>query len=247
MFESQIRGGFSGVLGTRYVKANNKYLKDFNSDLPSNYLLYLDANNLYGWAMSQALPVGNFQWENPDNYNDIYSALKNLPENVGCILDVDLEYTDTCRANTFKFPLMPNKRKTNEWELSPYQCKLLNHVHNKYVPTEKLILDLNDKYNYILNDKVLLFYLDNGIRIKRVNRIISYQQSNWLASYIKHNTDLRTKATTNFEKDIWKLMNNSFYGKTVEGIRDRVDVEIVKDRNRYIKLTSSPKFKSQIE
>ena len=61
MFENGIRGGYSGVLGDRYVKANNNYLEDYNSSKSSNYLLYLDANNLYGWAMSQKLPTGDFK------------------------------------------------------------------------------------------------------------------------------------------------------------------------------------------
>ena len=69
MFENGIRGGYSGVLGKRYVKANNKYLDDFNPDQLSNFLLYLDANNLYGWGMSQPLPTGDFKWEDPNNYN----------------------------------------------------------------------------------------------------------------------------------------------------------------------------------
>ena len=94
MFESGIRGGYSGVLGKRYVKANNKYLEDYDSNKPenyqlrssSNYLLYLDANNLYGWATSQPLPTGDFKWEDP-NYD-----WRNPPENRGCILKCDLEH-----------------------------------------------------------------------------------------------------------------------------------------------------------
>ena len=86
MFENGIRGGYSGVLGDRYVKANNKYLDDFNPNKKSNYLLYLDANNLYGWAMSQKLPTGNFKWEEP-NYN-----WRNPPDERGCIIECDLKY-----------------------------------------------------------------------------------------------------------------------------------------------------------
>ena len=90
MFENGIRGGYSGVLGDRYVKANNKYVpldstklttrsEDTNDKLDkldkstkryqSNYLTYLDANNLYGWTMSQELPTGDFKWEADTSYN----------------------------------------------------------------------------------------------------------------------------------------------------------------------------------
>ena len=88
MFESGIRGGYSSVLGKRYVKANNKFVEDYDPNKPENYLLYLDANNLYGWAMSQLLPTGDFKWEDPNSYN-----WRNLPEDRSCILKCDLEYT----------------------------------------------------------------------------------------------------------------------------------------------------------
>ena len=69
MFEQGRRGGFSGVLGSRNVVANNKYISDYDKEKLSNYTLYLDANNLYGWAMSQKLPTGNFKWQYNENFN----------------------------------------------------------------------------------------------------------------------------------------------------------------------------------
>lgn len=82
MIENGIRGGYSGLLGTRHVTANNKYINDYDSNKSSNYLLYLDACNLYGWAMSQPLPVDDFRWEDPCNYKIINGR--------GYIFEVDL-------------------------------------------------------------------------------------------------------------------------------------------------------------
>ena len=61
MFEKGIRGGISHI-SKRYAEANNKYMKDYNPDEESTYIQYLDANNLYGWAMSQQLPTHGFSW-----------------------------------------------------------------------------------------------------------------------------------------------------------------------------------------
>ena len=135
MFEKGIRGGFSGVLGSRHVKAYNKYTpnyrddneinkfkknsKNFNDLFKENYLLYLDANNLYGWAMSQKLPTKDFKWEeDPDYY-------KNIPEGRGCIVECDLEYPNLCKFNTRRFPLAPEHMIVKEEMLSKYQLKLL--------------------------------------------------------------------------------------------------------------------------
>lgn len=126
MFEAQKRGGFSGVLGTRYVKANNKYLKDYDKNKHSNYLFYLDANNLYGWAMSQSLPTGDFKWEKDTDY------YKNIPEGRGCIVECDLHYTTKAKINTRRVPLGPEHLKVQESDLSDLQLKYLQVEKKSY-------------------------------------------------------------------------------------------------------------------
>ena len=143
MFEAAIRGGYSGVLGTRYIKAFNKYTNNyrdgnrilddkeikkckeilknggnFNDLFKENYLLYLDANNLYGWAMSQPLPTGDFKWEEDKDY------YKNTPEGRGCIVECDLEYTIKAKNKTRKFPLAPEHMIAKEKMLSKHQLNL---------------------------------------------------------------------------------------------------------------------------
>ena len=141
MFENGIRGGYSGVLGDRYVKANNRYLsKEKNYQEKSNYLLYLDANNLYGWAMSQSLPTGDFKWEDPNNFN-----WQNPPDERGCIIECDLEYPLNTKFKTQKFPLAPEKLKINENHLSELQLKYLTVENKKIGNVPKLILNVKDK------------------------------------------------------------------------------------------------------
>ena len=263
MFENGIRGGFSGVLGPRHVKAFNKYTSNYDKDyriidehekeeclkrlkegknlnkfFEKNYLLYLDANNLYGWAMSQKLPTGDFKWEkDPDYYKDI-------PEGRGCIIECDLKYTKKCRNKTFKYPLAPEKMKIKKEELSDYQLKLLGDkpLGNE----EKLFLTLRDKRKYIIHNSILKEYIKLGIKITKVYRTISFKESNWLAKYINFNTEQRTKSKSDFEKELWKLMNNSFYGKTLENIRGRSEIKLLTDKEEVKKYIKKPNFKDSI-
>ena len=174
-FEKGIRGGYSGVLGDRYIKANNKYNLDFNNQALQNYLLYLDANNLYGWAMSQPLPTGDFKWEEKD-----YSW-RDPPNNRGCILEVDLEYPLNTKAKTHKFPLAPEKLKIDEENLSDYQKNCLKVEGKKSVGNvPKLMLNLKDKKNYVIHYQLLKYYEKLGLNVKKVHRVISFKQEPWL-------------------------------------------------------------------
>ena len=245
MFEKGIRGGFSGVLGSRHVKTNNKYLGDYNPEKPSNYLLYLDANNLYGWAMSQPLPVGDFKWEDPKRFDEIFQRCKE-DENYGCILEVDLEIDEETKNRTFKFPLAPFKRKIEKDELSDYQLKYLNNNIEKVGNTEKLVLDLYDKEKYVVHYKLLEFYEKMGMKIKKIHNIISFKEEPWLAKYINLNTEERKKAKTNFEKDLFKLNNNAFYGKTLENIRGKKKIKLTSSSKEAKRYTSKASYSDHI-
>ena len=204
MVEKGIRGGVS-MISDRYGKANNKYMGDkFNPSEPSKYLMYLDANNLYGAAMSMKLPTHGFKWMNKYELNNW--------ENYSCILEVDLEYPKELHDLHNDYPLAPEQIEVNK--------------------VEKLIPNLRDKEKYVLHYKNLKQYLDLGLELTRIHRGIKFEESEWLKPYIDMNTKLRTKANNNFEKDFFKLMNNSVFGKTMENIRKRVNIKLVNDREK---------------
>ena len=98
------------------------------------------------------------------------------------------------------------------------------------------------KKNYVVHYKNLKQYLKEGLILKKVHRGIKFHQSPWMEPYIRRNTDLRKEAKNAFEKDFFKLMNNSVFGKTIENIRKRQNVELVDDREKALKLTSKPNF-----
>ena len=224
MFEKGIRGGIS-IISNRYGEANNKYMrKGFNKNKASKYLMYLDANNLYGGAMSMKLPTHGFKWLAGWEMKKIYENRHNLNK-IPCILEVDLEYPNNLHDLHNDYPLCPEKVK----------CK--NGV-------EKLIPNLRYKKKYVLHYKNLIQCLDMGLKITRIHRGIKFVESEWMKPYIEKNTNLRAKAKNNFEKDFFKLMNNSVFGKTMENIRNRVDVKLVNNENKLRKLVAKPNFRS---
>ncbi|XP_031619421.1 uncharacterized protein LOC116338364, partial [Contarinia nasturtii] len=191
--EKGVRGGISQC-SKRYSKANNKYINDYDATKESKYIMYLDANNLYGYSMMEYLPLNGFKWTNVKKFNDVNTIL-NIPHDstTGYVFEVDLEYPQHLHDQHKDYPL----------------C------------AERLIL-------------------------KKNHRAVKFNQSQWLKPYIDLNTELRKKATNEFEKNFFKLLCNSIYGKTMENIRDRTDIKLrMKWEGRYgiRKLISDPRFK----
>ena len=225
MFEKGIRGGIS-IISNRYGEANNKYMrKGFNKNKPSKYLMYLDANNLYGCGMSMKLPTHGFKWLTGGEMEKLFNTrVIQVWEKTPCILEVDLEYPENLHDLHNDYPFCPERVK----------CK--NGV-------EKLIPNLRDKTKYIIHYKNLIQCLKAGMKLKKIHRGIKFVESEWMKPYIEKNTNLRTKAKNNFEKDFFKLMNNSVFGKTMENIRNRVDVKLVNTKEKLRKLAAKPNFK----
>ena len=215
MIEKGIRGGVS-MISNRHAKANNKYMgESFIDTMISTYIMYLDANNLYGWAMSKPLPTHGFEWMKVDELEtwELHS----------CILEVDLEYPKNLHDLHNNYPLAPEQIMVNK--------------------VSKLIPNLGNKKKYVLHYENLKQYLKLGLKLTHIHRGIKFKESPWLEKYISLNTKLRTEAKNEFEKDFFKLMINAVFGKTMENIRNRVDVKLVNNKKRAEKLSAKPNFK----
>jgi hypothetical protein len=232
--EQGIRGGIS-MITHRYMKANNKYLGElYDKNLPSSYISYLDANNLYGWAMSQALPYGNFEWSAVENFNTERTMSMTEDQGKGYIFQVDLEYPEYLHEKHNSYPLAVESLLVNEDELSPYQKELREYVPASVGKVRKLIGTLKNKKNYVVHYRNLQLYLSLGLKLTKISKVLSFSQSPWLEKYIKMNTDMRTKATTDFEKDLYKLMNNAVFGKTMENVRNRINYKLIYNDDKKI-------------
>ena len=227
MIEKGIRGGIS-IISNRYGEANNKYMKDYDETKPSKFLMYLDANNLYGWAMSQKLPLHSFKdMTNKELENLFNNQIVQVWEKTPCILEVDLEYPEELHDLHNDYPLCPER----------VECE-----HG----VKKLIPNLRDKNNYVIHYRNLIQCLSLGMKLKKIHRGIKFYESAWLKPYIDKNTNLRTQAKNNFEKDFFKLMNNAVFGKTMENIRNRVNIKLVNTGDQFKKLTAKPNYKHRI-
>ncbi|KAK3103084.1 hypothetical protein FSP39_016343 [Pinctada imbricata] len=238
--EKGLRGGIA-MISKRYAKANNPHLSVYDPKKESNYLLYLDANNLYGWGMSQFLPTHGFEWVDPHRVD-----VTSIPEegDTGYILEVDLEYPSELHDSHSDYPLAPESFQIKPEMLSKYQADLLEKLGMKPGSATKLVPNLHDKKNYVVHYRNLQLYLSLGMKVSKVHRAIKFHQSQWLKPYIAFNTNMRKRATNKFEKDFYKLMNNSIFGKTMENLRKRVNIQLVHREKQLVKLTAKPGFKS---
>jgi len=216
--ERGMRGGIS-MVSKRYAKANNPQVPGYDPGEPKSYIMYLDANNLYGWAMSKPLPKRGFKWKRVMPTEEEILKKKENAKN-GWILEVDLEYPEELHGEHNSYPLAPEKKEVKKEWMSDYQKGLMEDLELKHQETRKLLLTLQDKNNYVLHYRNLQFYLKQGMKLKRVRRVLEFEQECWMEPYIRMNTEFRKRAKSDFEKDFYKLMNNSVFGKTMEKLAE---------------------------
>ena len=236
--EKGMRGGIS-YIANRYGKANNKHMREYDEKAPSKYIMYLDANNLYGWAMSQYLPTGGFKWLTEEEVN---LSKYNDESEKGLILEVDLEYPEELHDLHNDYPLAAEKIKVTEDMLSPYCREIAEKFEVKVGLVEKLVPTLLNKERYVLHYRNLQLYMSLGLKLTKIHRALEFDQSPWLKTYIDFNTQKRAKAKNSFEKDFFKLMNNSVFGKTMENLRKRQNIKLVTDKEQLSKWASRPSF-----
>ena len=195
--------------------------------IDSSFLEYDDAENLYGWAMSLKLSVGNFKWIEKDDiskFDEKFIKIYDENSNKGYILEVDVEYLENICMLHSNLPFLPERMKINK-------CA-------------KLVCSTQNKENYVVHIRALKQALNHGLKLTKVHRIIQFDQEAWLKPYIDMNTELRREAKNDFEKYFFKLMNNSVFGKTMDNVRNHRDIKLVTSDKRRSILASEPNYHS---
>ncbi|KAJ1526545.1 hypothetical protein ONE63_008132 [Megalurothrips usitatus] len=248
LWEEGMRGGIASI-NERHAVANNPFIPDsYDPANESTYIMYYDANALYAAAMSRPLPVSDFRFlcasEVSEFDEDRIKAIE-VNDEWGFLFEVDLEYCTDLHDKHNDYPLAPERLKPSHKNLSPLQKKLQKKFNlPKNCPTEKLIPNLNDKTKYVVYGTTLKLYLELGMKLKKVHRVITFVQKAWLAPFINYNTEMRKKAVSNFQKKNWKGYSNSCFGKTCENLRRRRNLRCTKDKDIFRKLVRSPLFHS---
>ena len=152
--------------------------------------------------------------------------IKNYDENSnkGYFLEVDIDYPKELFNLHKDLPFLPERKKVEK--------------------VEKLICSIEDKKKYVIHIRALKQALNHGLKLKKVHRVIQFKQKAWLKVYIDMNTELRKNAKNEFEKNFFKLMNNSVFGKTMENVRNHRDIKLVTSDKRRKRLVSEPNYHS---
>lgn len=253
-FEKQKRGGIS-VISHRYAKANNPYLVGYDKNKETTYIMDWDANNLYGTSMSMKLPYKNFKWVDVEKFTPDFILSYDDESNIGYSLEVDLDYPRDLHHLHNDYPLAPELLEITSDILSDYTKAradyLFDTLGKRNILSTKLCPNLLDKKNYVVDIRNLKYYLSHGLKLSRVHKVIQYEQMAWLKPFIDFNTNKRKNAKDDFEKNLFKKINNSVYGKTIENVRGRINFQIKnlknkKDQKAYLRLVNKNNFKRDV-
>ena len=236
--EGSLRGGLSYV-NERYVKLSENF--DANED--NEFLLFLDANNLYGYTMLDYLPTHDFAWLSRQEILNIDWSAQLDKQSTGYIVECDLsipiELHDFFESN----PVASDRYAPRFGEMSRYSQETLKQTYGKSnykweerVGVEKLCGTLLPKLNYVVHYSNLRLFLELGIKLDHVHRVLSFKQSPWLREYVLNMTNKRMHAQSDAMKTHYKLLINSLYGKFIQAVRHYLDCHFVTSKmllNRY--------------
>ena len=173
--------------------------------------------------MSKKLPIKGFKWlDDIEKIDEEFIKEYNEISDKGYVIEADVDYPQELHDLLSDTPFLPERMVINK--------------------TKKLVFNLHNKKNYVAHINVLKQALDYGLKLKKVHRVIEFEEEAWLKKYIDFNTDLRMKATNDFEKDFFKLMNNAVFGKTMENVRKHRDIKLVRTDKKRNKLVSEPDY-----
>ena len=260
MIQPNIRGGICHA-SVRYARANNKLMGSlYDLTQPTSYIMEIDANNLYGWAMSQEMPDGDFEWVSQDecremellmNYADgrianfdlgLFNYRVTDEEKKSFIFEVHLEYPAEHHDRDDDYPLAPEVMTIEPEITGEKQHNLRAQYFGAACPfSRKLICFVLPKKQYVVLGQLLRFYLDREMRLVKVHRGIRSNSSPYVAGYIANNTGKRKQFKhDDVKKAFFKLMNNVPYGKTIENVARRTDIRLLTDMEKARKLAEKP-------
>ena len=201
-------------------------------------------NNLCGYAMSQYLPYDNFKWVN--NINQIEQKLMKIKNNssTGYILEVNLEYPKNLNYGHSDYPLAPEKINLQKEWLSNYCLETANEHNITTGTAKKLVPNVIPINNYVIHYRNSQQCLEKELILQKVRRILKFKQKDWMKPYIVFNTQKRKEDSNDAHKNLFELLNNAVYDKTMENLRERIKIRIVKNEKDILQHISKPSYVS---
>jgi hypothetical protein len=249
MIQPNVRGGICHA-SVRYARANNKFMGAlYDRTKPTSYILYVDANNLYGWALSQALPDDDYQWVSSEDCRDAMAAFQEkatrdrwYDQERHYIFEVDMDYPPELHERDDDYPLAPETMAIETAITGEKQHALRTKYFGAVCPSSrKLVCSFLPKRKYVVHGHLLRFYLDRGMKLVKIHRGISFTASPYFEPYIDNNSTMRA-----LHKDdvvlspFYKLMNNSIFGKCIENVAKRSDIRLVTEEDKARILAEKP-------
>ena len=178
---------------------------------------------MYGWAISQKLPVNGSKWvKNLSQFNKSFKRNYDENSDIGYFFKVSIDYPEKLFNPHKDLSFLPERKKVNK--------------------VEKLICSIEHKEKHVIHIRALKQALNHGLVLRKVHRVIQFNQEDLLKPYINIDSKLRKKAKNDFEKDFSKLINNSVFGKTVENARKHRDIKLMTTDEKRNKLVSEPNY-----
>ena len=224
------------------------------------------------------LPYKDFVWLTEEECATLNVLNADLDSDVGYLLEVDLHYPTSLHDYTSDLPFAPEKSKLSEENFTEFQVNQYKEAYGNqtYPGYEKLLLTLWDKEKYVVHAKLLQYYLQQGMILRKIHRGkyfsfvdmfvcvcvcvcvcihiiynyfffisgIKFTQAPFMEKYISYNSQRRQEAENKFEKDYYKLKNNSVYGKFVENVRRRMNFRLCNTEQQVLNYASNPSFQS---
>ena len=242
MIRNGIRGGLSYV-ANRYYNCKEEEEKTGEN----RSLVYLDFNNLYGWALQQKLPYKNFRWMSQEEVDSFDLSLISEDSDVGYILEVDLSYPEELHLSHSSFPLAPHQQEIDLSMISPYAQELFKQLNKRTLPrAKKLINSFLPRKKYVVHGLNLQLYCLQGLVIDCIHRIICFDQSDYIKPYIDICARKRAEAPTKAMSDLYKTLSNSLFGKLIESPFNRMDVKFISSQPQALKNNTDPRVKKHL-
>ena len=242
-----IRGGVSTIC-RRYAKANNTYLggENYTPNKPTSFIMYFDCNSLYSSVMTMSLPYRNFTFIPSDEFGDVEEKIMQYRDDdkVGYFIECDLKYPTKIHDETRDLPFAPQHFKVQKKHLSPYNKQLVNTLGIQHYEGTKLLSDQYDRVEYISHIGNLKFYLEKGMKLEKIHKVLRFEQKPFLKPYIDLCIAQKAKSSSAIEKNLWKLACNSIFGKTITNLEKRSKVGFATSEKHLINSVNSPLFKS---